>query len=102
MTLASTTVVSTGLSIGYVVWLLRSGVLLSSVLSALPAWQFLDPLPVLARSGAGGDADDDEAADDVERLHTALDDAQSTTSLPDAATGHEALHDFVVRVRLGG
>ncbi|MFF8994344.1 hypothetical protein ACF09H_31350 [Streptomyces sp. NPDC014983] len=39
-------------------------------------------------------------AADVERLHTALDEAQSTSALPDTATGHEALHDFVVRVRL--
>ncbi|WP_256641803.1 nucleotidyltransferase domain-containing protein [Streptomyces murinus] len=46
--------------------------------------------------------DQPRIADDVERLHTALDDAQSASSLPDAATGHEALHDFVVRVRLGG
>jgi hypothetical protein len=51
--------ISAGLSIGYVVWLVRGGVLLSSVLSALPAWQMVDPLPVLAatrkddRRGAG-------------------------------------------------
>jgi hypothetical protein len=41
-----------GLSIGYVVWLLRGGVLLSSLLSALPAWQMLDPLPVVAGTAA--------------------------------------------------
>ncbi|MCP5417622.1 MAG: hypothetical protein H6965_11070 [Chromatiaceae bacterium] len=44
---ASTIAVSTGLSVGYVAWLIRSGVLLSSVLSSLPAWHFVDPLPVL-------------------------------------------------------
>ncbi|MCB1853113.1 MAG: hypothetical protein KDI83_20455, partial [Gammaproteobacteria bacterium] len=44
---ASTIAVSTGLSVGYVAWLIRSGVLLSSVLSSLPAWHFIDPLPVL-------------------------------------------------------
>ena len=37
-----------GLSIGYVIWLIRGGVLVSSMLSALPAWQMIDPLPVLA------------------------------------------------------
>ncbi|HEX4509793.1 MAG TPA: hypothetical protein VH328_06935 [Burkholderiaceae bacterium] len=36
------------LSIGYVVWLIRGGVLVSSMLSALPAWQMVDPLPILA------------------------------------------------------
>ncbi len=37
-----------GLSVGYVLWLVRGGVLLSSVLSSLPAWRLVDPLPVLA------------------------------------------------------
>ena len=40
---------STGLSVGYVLWLGRGGVLLASLLSALPAWSTLDPLPVLAQ-----------------------------------------------------
>ncbi|OIK25399.1 nucleotidyltransferase domain-containing protein [Streptomyces malaysiense] len=44
--------------------------------------------------------DRSRVAADVERLHTALDEAQAATSLPDAAAGHGALHDFVVRVRL--
>ena len=35
----STVAVSTGLSVGYVLWLVRGGVLLSSVLSSMPAWQ---------------------------------------------------------------
>ncbi len=44
---ASSIAVSTGLSIGYVVWLLRSGVLLTALLSSVPAWQFVNPLLVL-------------------------------------------------------
>jgi hypothetical protein len=39
---------------------------------------------------------------DVERLHAELDEAQSASSLPDAPGAYDALHDFVVRVRLGG
>jgi hypothetical protein len=49
---ASSVVVTTGLSVGYVVWLVRGGVLVSSMLSALPAWQLIDPMPVLAAGGA--------------------------------------------------
>ncbi|MEO8325822.1 MAG: hypothetical protein ABI618_08235, partial [Nitrospirota bacterium] len=45
--LASSIAVSTGLSIGYVMWLLRSGVLLTALLSSVPAWQFVNPLLVL-------------------------------------------------------
>ncbi len=50
--LGSSLVVGSGLSLGYVVWLVRGGVLVSSMLSALPAWQLIDPLPVLAAGGA--------------------------------------------------
>ncbi|MGW7404654.1 nucleotidyltransferase domain-containing protein [Streptomyces sp. NPDC054833] len=38
---------------------------------------------------------------DVERLHSVLDEAQSASELPDVPSAHDALHDFVVRVRLG-
>ncbi|KOV78817.1 nucleotidyltransferase [Streptomyces sp. NRRL WC-3618] len=41
-------------------------------------------------------------AGDVERLHRVLDDAQGVSVLPDAPVAHDALHDFVVRVRLAG
>jgi hypothetical protein len=44
---ASSVAVSSGLSIGYVIWLLRSGVLLTALLSSVPAWQFVNPLLVL-------------------------------------------------------
>ncbi|MBL0427900.1 cadherin-like domain-containing protein [Ramlibacter alkalitolerans] len=53
--------VSLGLSLVYVLWLVRGGVLMGSYLSAMPAWRILDPLPVLARP-------DDEHDDDEEDL----------------------------------
>jgi hypothetical protein len=51
---------TTSLSAGYVIWLIRSGVLLSSLLSSMPAWQLADPLAVLAgkRDESEDDADD--------------------------------------------
>ncbi len=64
---ASSIALTTGLSVGYVIWLVRGGLLLSSVLSAMPAWQMIDPLPVLTRS-RGRDDDDDEGGEDVEKL----------------------------------
>ena len=57
---------SSGASIGYVIWLIRGGVLVSSMVSALPAWQMIDPLPVVAargtrrRPGASATGDDPE------------------------------------------
>ena len=64
---ASGVAVSGGLSVGYVIWLLRGGLLLSSLLSSLPAWHAVDPMPVLAR---GGNDDDEAGADEdpLERL----------------------------------
>ena len=57
---------SIGLSVGYVVWLLKGGSLLASVLSSMPAWQLADPLAILV--GKNGDDDDDD-----ESLETIID-----------------------------
>ena len=62
MAIGSTLTFVTGLSIGYVLWLIRGGLLLSSLLSSLPAWRFVDPLPVLAHLDAS--AKEDETEDD--------------------------------------
>lgn len=67
---ASSVVVTAGLSAGYVVWLVRGGVLLSSMLSALPAWQLIDPMPVMAAAKGAARRRDPEPSDEpeVERL----------------------------------
>jgi type IV secretory pathway VirB2 component (pilin) len=56
----STFAMTTGLSIGYVLWLVRGGVLLSSVLTSLPAWRFIDPLPVLAYTATRSKEEQDD------------------------------------------
>ncbi len=50
---------SVGLSAGYVVWMLKGGSLLASVLSSLPAWQLADPLAILVGTKEDEDEDDD-------------------------------------------
>jgi hypothetical protein len=62
----SSAAVTGTLSVGYVIWLLRGGLLVSSLLSSLPAWHAIDPLPVLGRTEQ--DEDDGEDADQLERL----------------------------------
>ncbi|MDB5863905.1 MAG: hypothetical protein JWO70_1711 [Betaproteobacteria bacterium] len=62
---AASASVGVSLSVGYVVWLLRGGVVLSSLLSSLPAWRMVDPLPVLGRMD---DEDDDESDESLESL----------------------------------
>jgi hypothetical protein len=61
----SSAVVTTGLSVGYVVWLARGGMLLASLLSSMPAWRAIDPLPVLATFRDGDEDEDDEALDSL-------------------------------------
>ncbi|HVQ25372.1 MAG TPA: hypothetical protein VMV01_09340, partial [Planctomycetota bacterium] len=53
---------SFGLTVGYVLWLLRGGALLASLLSSLPAWRLIDPLPVLSRVDDEEDPEEDQDA----------------------------------------
>ena len=55
----STAVVSTSISVGYVIWILRGGSLLTAFVSALPTWSSFDPLPVLQSFDKHNDDDDD-------------------------------------------
>ncbi len=64
--------VSAGLSAGYVVWMVRSGILLSSVLSSLPAWRFIDPLPILTSAPVDADTDS-ESLQDIAQSNESLD-----------------------------
>jgi len=57
--------VSTGLSIGYVIWLVRGGLLLGSVMSSLPAWRNIDPLPVLSTLDDNSDGSDDDSLEEL-------------------------------------
>lgn len=45
-----TAVTGTTLSVGFIVWALRSGAIMASLLATMPAWQHFDPLPVVKLS----------------------------------------------------
>ena len=64
----SSIAVTMGLSIGYVIWLTRGGLLLASLLSSLPAWRLIDPIAVLAYLGT----DEEEDREDEESLDSLL------------------------------
>ena len=65
--ITSGTAATVGLSVGYLFWLLRAEVLLGSLLSSMPAWRMVDPLPVLGRLAQD---DEDENADDDDSLES--------------------------------
>lgn len=71
MMLGTSAVFSTSVSVGYLIWLLPGGSLLTTFLSSRPTWQALDPLAVLESFDANG---------------TEGEDAESLTSL---VTGNE-------------
>jgi hypothetical protein len=64
----TSTAVAAGLSIGYVVWLTRGGLLLASLVSSIPVWRLVDPIPVLASLGF----DDQEPGDDGDSLDSLI------------------------------
>ena len=45
----TTTAVTGGLTVGYVIWLIRGGSLLATMVSVIPSWASFDPLPVMDR-----------------------------------------------------
>ena len=59
-TVVTLTAGSLSMTLAYLVWLIRGGALAASMLSALPAWRLLDPLPVLARMNDEDDQDGEE------------------------------------------
>jgi len=67
------------LSAGVVAWLMRSGALLSSLLSNIPVWKGYDPLPVLMYK------DDEEEKEEVEfdedKIPTSLDELKKLKAL---------------------
>lgn len=57
----SASLVSVGVSVIYFLWAVRAGSILSSLISSMPAWRLVDPLPILDQMG---EADDPESEDD--------------------------------------
>ena len=60
-TIGVTVVTGAGLTIGYVAWLIRGGVLLTSLLTSMPAWRLLDPMPILGEGARRRDEGDDDS-----------------------------------------
>ncbi len=53
-----------GMTVGYVAWVMRSGLLFSSMMTQLPIWQFMDPLAILES------ADSEDIDSDGETIHS--------------------------------
>lgn len=58
--------VTSFLTVGYLAWIVRGGVLLTTFMSSIPAWQSFDPLPVIESSAGKDDGDDQSIAQMVD------------------------------------
>jgi hypothetical protein len=66
----SVSVVTTGFSVGYLLYLVRGGMLLSGLLTQIPTWSMLDPLMVI--DGVGRDDDKESLESIMEREQARL------------------------------
>ena len=64
--------VSVGMSVMYFLWAVRAGSVLSSLLSSMPAWKLVDPLPILDQF-AGGKRGKGEGDEEDETLESMVD-----------------------------
>jgi hypothetical protein len=63
--IAATASITAGISIGYALLLTRGGWLLASLLSSMPAWRLIDPVPILARLGRADETEDDDSLESL-------------------------------------
>ena len=65
-TAGSVALASLGMTAGYVLWAVKGGHLLASMMSSLPAWRFMDPLPVLNAAAVGSREEESGGGDEVD------------------------------------
>lgn len=75
--LGTSVTVASSLSVGYIFWILRSGTLLASILTSLPAWKYIDPLPVLDSLTGDDDESDQETLESMVNENSDADDSQN-------------------------
>jgi hypothetical protein len=63
---------TTLMSVGYVIWCLRGGSLVATLLTTLPLWRWLDPLPVLDHEDKKREREK-QKDEDEERLRSMMD-----------------------------
>ncbi|MCA9061894.1 MAG: DUF2341 domain-containing protein [Planctomycetaceae bacterium] len=68
-------VVTTGVSVGYLIWAVRGGMLLSGLLAQMPAWRMVDPLLIVDRL---------EADEEGESIHSLVERQEQELRASDA------------------
>ena len=79
--IASALGLTTTVSVGYVLWALRGGYLLSFVLAQMPAWRMIDPLPIFDYQ-SDEDEDDETLASMIQESNQTSDEPTSPAAKP--------------------
>ncbi len=85
---------TSALTVGYVLWTIRSGWLVTSLLAQMPAWRLIDPLVVLdylEESGSLGSGDDDDS------LETMIARSQEDVRPPDVVASQAGMTGAIDR-----
>ena len=78
------------LTAGVVAWVLRSGALMTSLISTIPLWKGYDPLPILAYK------DDDEEEEDIaeDKIPTSLEEMKKIKALKERMNKHNQVDNL--------
>ena len=77
--IGSVSVASSGVTVGYVAWILRGGALMSSLMASLPVWRFMDPMVIISQVG---DEDDEDSGSLESIMDRELAESSGSESLP--------------------
>lgn len=65
VTFATLSSITGALTVGYVLWMVRGGMLMASFVSSIPAWQSVDPLNIVEFGSIGGGDVDEESLESI-------------------------------------
>ncbi|MBW2415979.1 MAG: cadherin domain-containing protein, partial [Deltaproteobacteria bacterium] len=82
--------ITAALSAGYLLWLTQGGLLLASLVSSMPAWRLIDPVPILSRRSEGDEDGRDEGESLGSLLSRAADGGADAGDASDAEPGNPA------------
>ncbi|WP_182867604.1 DUF4347 domain-containing protein [Rhodopirellula sp. JC639] len=82
---------SGALSVGYVMWTVRGGLLATSLLAHLPAWSLVDPLLVLNELDDDDDSDDDSLEELLDKTEKEREQSSPTETASQSSASGETL-----------
>lgn len=70
--LGNTAAITSSITVGYLIWLIKGGQVLAALMANLPAWRLIDPLPILSTMIDEEEGDDDSLESIVKQGNATL------------------------------